>query len=91
MTFEEQVIHAITFMRTNAAFERGFKTPQNDQRSLYFARVATVLEGLRARVKRVTEDRDELRDLMMRKMCKCKIGERCEPCITTMKLFGSIA
>ncbi len=91
MTFEEQLNHAVSFMRTNAAYEKGLQTPQNDQRAIYFGRVASVIEGLRARIRRVTEDRDELRDLLMRNMCKCSVGERCESCITTMKLFGSIA
>lgn len=82
---------AVKFLRVNASYERGLDNAQNKARALYFDQTATLMTGLRERIKRLEADRDELRDVLKARLCTCHLGGSCEACAIIVKVFGASA
>lgn len=82
---------AVKFLRVNAVYERGLDNAQNKARAQYFDQTATLMDGLRARIRRLEQDRDELRDVLKSRLCTCKQGGSCYTCEVLVKIYGPAA
>jgi len=89
LPISQEIEEMIKFMRVNAAYEKSLGGEGRMLRAVYFSRTASVIEGLHARTKKLDDDCAELREILLRKLCTCNKGIRCDSCITTMKLFGT--